>query len=166
MHNSSHEADISYTDSPTTQEEQSALSLHEKMQRLSLKRKKEMKKGPGPLQKLNWALFDKETFEWMIDKIIKLIADLENLFPTAQAAQQSIAKEDVHELGADLAKQIVECLAEDAQDRKLEGAVKAVQGVAKVQKKMDSMTVSFNGPNNRGVQAGYSEIRDFHAGGK
>ena len=76
--------------------EPSALTLHNKLRDLSIKRQNQT----GLQQKAKWALHEEKHFKRLIEDITSLIDDLIELFPAAQASQQKLCTAEVVEMSA------------------------------------------------------------------
>ena len=125
--------------------EPTALSLHNKMRDLSIKRQNQT-----PLrQKAKWALHKEKHFKRLIEDITSLVNDLIELFPAAQASQKELCKVEtaqMAEMNANKTLPMLRAVVKD-QDKLLEEAV-----VEALDPKTSTPNVVFSGSHNSGFQ--------------
>lgn len=130
-----------------TQElDQAAASLHQKLERLSLKRFK-----PGNvLKKAKWILYKEKYLNRLIQVTMELIDGLIDLFPATQPEQQRLCADEGTELAADEhASLIVSIVAE--QDPTLSAAIRSQHP----QQEGQTFNITFAGSQDHGLQQGY-----------
>ena len=102
------------------------------------------------LSKVKYAVLDKQNFEEIIDKILKLVSDLEDLFPGKQMDLQSLANDDEKKLGSEMWQKIEKQLqAWEAEHSRM----RAASGQAPRSTRTVSQTNDF-GQNSEGSQTG------------
>ncbi|KAL8909867.1 MAG: hypothetical protein Q9171_004817 [Xanthocarpia ochracea] len=122
--------------------EPAALSLHNKMRDLSIKRQNQT-----PLrQKAKWALYEEKHFKRLIEDITSLVSDLTELFPAAQASQKQLCKAEVAEMGAKENLPMLGAVVK-SQDKLLEEAIAEA-----VNQKTPVPNITFSGSHNSGFQ--------------
>lgn len=122
--------------------EPAALSLHNKMRDLSIKRQNQT-----PLrQKAKWALYEQKHFKRLIEDITSLVNDLIELFPAAQESQKQLCKAEVAEISA---KENLPMLgnAVKSQDKLLEETI-----VEAINQKTSVPNITFSSSHNSGLQ--------------
>ncbi|KAL8924559.1 MAG: hypothetical protein Q9172_002643 [Xanthocarpia lactea] len=122
--------------------EPAALSLHNKMRDLSIKRQNQT-----PLrQKAKWALYEEKHYKRLIEDITSLVSDLTELFPAAEASQKQLCKAEVAEMGAKENLPMLGAVVK-SQDKLLEEAI-----VEAVNQKTPVPNITFSGSRNSGFQ--------------
>lgn len=123
--------------------EPAALTLHNKMRDLSIKRQNQT----SLRQKAKWALYQEKHFKKLIENITSLVNDLIELFPAAQASQKKLCTAEVAEMSA---KGNLPMLGKvvKSQDKLLEEAI------VEAMKQMSpaAPNVTFSGSHNSGFQ--------------
>ena len=123
--------------------EPAALTLHNKMRDLSIKRQNQT----GLRQKAKWALYEEKHFKRLIEDITSLVDDLIELFPAAQASQKTLCTAEVAEMSAEGNLSMLETVVQ-GQDTLLEKAiVKAIKSRSPA-----APNISFSGSHNSGFQ--------------
>ncbi|KAL8873244.1 MAG: hypothetical protein Q9198_007057 [Flavoplaca austrocitrina] len=123
--------------------EPAALTLHNKMRDLSIKRQNQT-----PLrQKAKWALYEEKHFKRLIEDITSLVNDLIELFPAAQESQKKLCTAEVAEMNAKGNFPMLETVAK-SQDKLLEEAIVE----AMKQHSPAAPNVTFSGSHNSGFQ--------------
>ncbi|KAL8823652.1 MAG: hypothetical protein Q9191_005666 [Dirinaria sp. TL-2023a] len=129
--------------------EPTALSLHNRMRDLSIKRQNQT----GLRQKAKWALYEEKHFKRLIEDITSLVNDLIELFPAAQESQKKLCNAEVAQV-ADMngieALSMLEGAAK-SQDKLLEEAVVKAMG-----QKAPTPNIVFSGSHNSGLQLGHN----------
>ena len=126
--------------------DQAAASLHQKLERLSLKRFK----PSNVLKKAKWALYKEKYLNRLIQDTTELIDGLIDLFPAAQPEQQRLCADEGTELAADENRSlIVPIIAE--QDPSLSSAIQSQHP----KKEGQTFNITFAGSQNHGLQQGY-----------
>ncbi|KAL8855242.1 MAG: hypothetical protein Q9178_008099 [Gyalolechia marmorata] len=125
--------------------EPTALTLHNKIRDLSIKRQNQT----GLRQKAKWALYEEKYFKRLIEDITSLVNDLIELFPAAQASQKKLCTAEVAEMSAKGNLLMLETVVK-SQDKLLEEAI------VEAMKQMSpaAPNVTFSGCHNSGFQLG------------
>ena len=123
--------------------EPAALTLHNKMRDLSIKRQTQT----GLRQKAKWALYEEKHFKRLIEDITGLVDDLIGLFPAAQALQQKICTAEVAEMSAKGDLSVRETVVQ-GQDKLLEKAIVEAMN----SRSPAAPNTSFSGSHNSGLQ--------------
>ena len=122
--------------------EPAALSLHNKMRDLSIKRQNQTRLR----QKAKWALYEEKHFKRLIEDITSLVSDLIELFPAAQASQKQICKAEVAEMGAKENLPMLGAIVK-SQDKLLEETIAEA-----INQKTPVPNITFSGSHNSGFQ--------------
>ena len=123
--------------------EPAALTLHNKMRDLSIKRQNQT----GLRRKAKWALYEEKHFKRLIEDITSLVDDLIELFPAAQASQQNLCTVEVAEMNAKGNLPMLGTVVQ-GQDKLLETAiVEAINSRSPA-----ASNISFSGSQNSGFQ--------------
>ena len=138
--------------------DQATASLHQKLEKLSLKRFK-----PSTLlQKTKWALYKGKYLGRLIEDSTDLIDGLVSLFPTAQPEQQRLCLDEGAELAKDENTSLIDPIV-DEQDAELSAALKAQDRSPGGQ----TFNISFAGSQNYGLQQGsFSGQQTNHFGAR
>ena len=121
-------------------------ALHQKVERLSLKRFQ-----PRIIsKKLKWALFKGKYLNRLIQDITELTDGLIELFPDAQSAQKQLCWAEAAELAADRHASLILPIVKE-QDAELKAAIKSQQAV----RGGSNFSITFAGSQNSGLQQGY-----------
>lgn len=103
--------------------EPAALTLHNKMRDLAIKRQNQT----GLRQKAKWALYEEKHFKRLIEDITSLVDSLVELFPAAQAPQEKLCTAEVAEMSAEGNLPMLEAIVQ-GQDKLLEKAIVEAPG--------------------------------------
>ncbi|KAK5069394.1 hypothetical protein LTR51_008644 [Lithohypha guttulata] len=128
-----------------------ASSLHQRLEKLSLKRFR-----PNVmLKRAKWALYKEKYLSHLIEDTTDLIDGLVNLFPAAQPEQKRLCQDEGAELAADENASLIVPIVEK-QDTELSAVIKAQP----TRNGGQIFNTSFSG-NNYGLQQGYASDTDM-----